>query len=115
MSRPVFLKIMEFLYTDRVTGLSMELAVPLLMAAEQYLLERLKCLCEDEIRKNISTDNVVHMFMAAHRYRALGLKDVCLEYILANLEATKKTQGFQELRGEPELLMEIIMRQGDAQ
>lgn len=106
---------MEFLYTDRVTGLSMELAMPLLMAAEQYLLERLKCLCEDEIRKNIATDNVVHLFMAAHRYRALGLKDVCLEYILGNLEATKKTQGFQELRGEPELLMEIIMRQGDAQ
>lgn len=76
MSHAAFVKIIEFLYTDSVGDLSPELAVPLLIAAEQYLLERLKCLCEDVIRKSISTENVVNLFMAAHRYRAAGLKEV---------------------------------------
>ena len=38
----VFLKVLEYLYTDSVIDIPPELAVPLLIAAEQYLLDRLK-------------------------------------------------------------------------
>mmetsp|Transcript_5128 Transcript_5128/g.7089 ORF Transcript_5128/g.7089 Transcript_5128/m.7089 type:complete len:496 (-) Transcript_5128:14-1501(-) len=110
VSHPVFIKVLEFLYTDTVEEISPEIAVPLLMAAELYLLERLKAICEDSIRKSITVDNVISIFMAAHRHNAEGLKEIGLDFILDHLESVKLTQGFQELKQEPELLMEIIMR-----
>ena len=58
MSYAVFLKILEFLYTDTVLEIPPDIAVPLLIAAEQYLLLRLKGLCEDAIRKGITCENV---------------------------------------------------------
>ena len=106
----VFLKMLEFLYTDSVTDITPQLAVPLLIASERYLLERLKGLCEDSIQKSITEANVVSIFMAAHQHNAAGLKEICLDFITANLEEVKHTQGFHELKAEPELLLEIIMR-----
>lgn len=111
MSHPVFLKLLEFLYTDDVEDLGPDMAIPLLIAAELYLLDRLKGICEDAIRKSITVHNVISIFMAAHRHRAAGLREIGLDFILDNLEEVKLTNGFQELKEEPELLMEIIMRQ----
>jgi hypothetical protein len=106
---PVFVKIIEFLYTDNVTDIAPDIAVPLLMAAERYLLGRLKGLCEDSIRKSITCDNVISLFMASHRHRATGLKEICLDFIIDNLDTVKKSRGFHVLKDEPDLLMEIIM------
>lgn len=105
----VFVKIIEYLYTDNVTDIGPDIAVPLLMAAERYLLGRLKGLCEDAIRKSITCDNVISLFMASHRHRAAGLKEICLDFIIDNLDTVKKSRGFHDLKDEPDLLMEIIM------
>lgn len=80
------------------------------MASEQYLLDRLKGLCEDAIRKSITVENVIGIFLAAHRHRAESLKDICLEFVLENLAAVKQAPAFQSLKEEPDVLMEIIMR-----
>merc|ERR1712224_800005 len=85
----VFMKVLEYLYTDSVIDIPPELAVPLLIAAEQYLLDRLKGICEDRIHKSITADNVISILMAAHRHRANGLKEICLDFILESLEAVK--------------------------
>ena len=107
----LYIKILEFLYTDMVTDIPPDVAVPLLIASEQYLLDRLKGLCEDAIRKGITVENVIPTFLAAHRHRAEGLKEICLEYLLEFLDEVKLQRTFAELKAEPELLMEIIMRQ----
>ena len=39
-------RILEFLYTDAVTDIDHDVAVPLLIAAERFLLDRLKGICE---------------------------------------------------------------------
>jgi N-acetylneuraminic acid mutarotase len=109
VTHSVFSKIIEFLYTDNVTDISSDIAVPLLMAAERYLLGRLKGLCEDSIRKSITVENVINLFMASHRHRAAGLKEICLDFIIDHLDTVKKSKGFRDLKDEPELLMEIIM------
>eukprot|EP00941_MAST-03F_sp_MAST-3F-sp1_P001790 g1790.t1 len=106
----VFLKILEFLYTDQIQTIEPEIAVELLIASERFLLARLKGLCEDSIRKRIMVENVISIFMAAHQHRALGLKEICLDFILSNLDEVKATKSFSDLKAEPELLMEIIMR-----
>jgi hypothetical protein len=85
VSHAVFLKVLEFLYTDTVRDVSLELGIHLLIASEQFMLDRLKALCEDNIRKEINVDNVIGILGASHRHNALGLKEIALECILKNL------------------------------
>jgi len=110
VSHAVFLKVLEFIYTDTVEDIGADIAVQLLMTAELYMLDRLKGICEQRIQKSITVDNVISIFLAAHRHNAEGLKDIGFNYIFEHLEEVKLTPQFQELKAEPELLMEIIMR-----
>eukprot|EP00939_MAST-03C_sp_MAST-3C-sp1_P004185 g4185.t1 len=105
----VFLRILEFLYTDQLTVRNTTLLVLLLSAAERYLLPRLKELCEDSIRRRIEIVNVVEIFMAAHANNASGLREICFDFIIDNLSLVKETEAFQDLKSEPDLLMEIVM------
>ncbi len=81
----VFLKVMEFLYTDTVSDVSLDVGIHLLIASEQFMLDRLKALCEEVIRREITVDNVIGILAASHRHNASGLKDIALEFILRNL------------------------------
>jgi hypothetical protein len=140
VSHPVFLKVIEYLYTDNVSELTWDISVPLLIASERFMLDRLKALCEDHIRKEITVDNVIGVLIASHRHNAIGLKDIALEFILRNLQDTSVKAGLsvschflnpfscnntrcvsyrvciisfrcaQELKSEPDLLVEIITR-----
>merc|ERR1712050_180109 len=94
---PVFLLLLEYIYTDQVGDISSDLAVHLLIAAERFLLDRLKALCEDTIRKSISIDNVVQIMMTAKAHRAEGLKDLCMDFIITHEEKIRNTAAFREL------------------
>jgi hypothetical protein len=106
----VFEAILEYLYTDTVRGMNVDMAVSLMIAAEQFMLDRLKAMCQDSIRKNINTENVVPILRASYYHRANALKEICLDFICAKSEEVKKTRGFTELVNEPGLLMELVMR-----
>mmetsp|Transcript_86146 Transcript_86146/g.241096 ORF Transcript_86146/g.241096 Transcript_86146/m.241096 type:complete len:295 (+) Transcript_86146:2-886(+) len=110
ISHSVFLLLLEYIYTDQVGEISSELAVHLLIAAERFLLDRLKALCEDIIRKAISIENVVAIMMTAKAHRAEGLKDICMDFIITNEEKIKSMPAFKELIQEPTLMYELLMR-----
>jgi len=110
IAHPIFLLMLEYIYTDQVGDISSDLAVQLLIAAERFLLERLKALCEDVVRKSISIENVVSIMMAAKTHRADGLKDICMHFIVSNEEKIKTTPAFKELIQEPALMYELLMR-----
>jgi hypothetical protein len=114
VAHPVFLLLLEYIYTDQVGDISSDLAVHLLIAAERFLLDRLKALCEDIIRKSISIDNVVQIMMTAKSHRADGLKDICMDFIITNEEKIKSTPAFRELIQEPALMYELLMRRKPA-
>merc|ERR1719499_2620526 len=110
VTHTIFLLLLEYIYTDQVGDITSDLAVHLLIAAERFLLERLKALCEDIIRKSISIDNVVQIMMTAKAHRADGLKDICMDFIITNEEKIKSTSAFRELIQEPTLMYELLMR-----
>jgi len=110
VSHPIFLLLLEYIYTDQVGEISSEIAVNLLIVAERFLLDRLKALCEDIIRKAISVDNVVSIMMTAKAHRAEGLKDICMDFIISKEEQIKTTAAFRELIQEPTLMYELLMR-----
>ena len=58
VSYEVFMKILEYLYTDTIQDLDTKLGIELLITSEQFMLDRLKALCEDIIRRDLNVDNV---------------------------------------------------------
>ena len=106
----VFEAILEYLYTDTVRGMNVDMTVSLMIASERFMLDRLKAMCQDSIRKNITIDNVVPILRASHVHNASALKDICLDFVCSRSEEVKKTRSFTELVNEPELLLELVMR-----
>ena len=115
VSHPVFLKVLEYLYTDTIRDLTWELSIPLLIASEQFMLTRLKALCQDHIRTRITVENVIGVFIASHQHNATGLKEIALEYIIMHLNDPAVVTGLSELKSEPDLLVEIITRHSASQ
>jgi len=110
MEHDIFLALLQYIHTDRVSAdvTNAEMAVKLLIAAERFLLDRLKSLCEDTIRKCICLDNVVSIMLAANAHRAEGLKEICLDFVVANEEALKPQ--FKQLLQDPQLMYEMLCR-----
>lgn len=115
VSHSVFSKVLEYLYTDSIQGISLELGIQLLIASEQFMLDRLKSLCEDLIRRDIDVNNVLDILVASHRHHASCLKDMALDFVLRNLNDPTIMTGLSELRQEPDLLLEIIKRNAGSQ
>eukprot|EP00547_Thalassionema_nitzschioides_P000425 CAMPEP_0194203698 /NCGR_PEP_ID=MMETSP0156-20130528/3401_1 /TAXON_ID=33649 /ORGANISM="Thalassionema nitzschioides, Strain L26-B" /LENGTH=561 /DNA_ID=CAMNT_0038929497 /DNA_START=35 /DNA_END=1717 /DNA_ORIENTATION=+ len=110
VSHTVFLKVLEFLYTDTVDDISLEIGIQLLIASERFMLDRLKTLCEDIIRRDIDVTNAIGILVASHQHNASGLKDIALEFILSHLNEPPIMLGLGDLKSEPDLLVEIIQR-----
>mmetsp|Transcript_22421 Transcript_22421/g.44006 ORF Transcript_22421/g.44006 Transcript_22421/m.44006 type:complete len:716 (+) Transcript_22421:238-2385(+) len=97
----VILALLEFLYTDEVQaltdGVDLNFALDLLAVADQFLVDRLKSLCEIAIQKSISIENVSMMFKTADQRQALSLRRRCFDFILKNFGEVIGTKGFVQL------------------
>jgi hypothetical protein len=55
------------LYTDTVSEVTWDMGMALLIASEQFMLDRLKALCQDRLRRDIAVENVIGVLIASHR------------------------------------------------
>ncbi|PVD22720.1 hypothetical protein C0Q70_15976 [Pomacea canaliculata] len=99
MTHEVFLTMMEFIYTNRVT-LSSKTAIDVLATALEYGLDDLKHLCEDYLVSSLDVDNACDRIQAAQTYRLDDLKRKTLEYIEENTKAVLESKGFEEISEE---------------
>ncbi|CAA3033603.1 ARM REPEAT PROTEIN INTERACTING WITH ABF2-like isoform X1 [Olea europaea subsp. europaea] len=81
----VFELMMRYIYTGSV-DVTLDIAQDLLRAADQYLLEGLKRLCEYAIAQDISVENVSLMFDLSEAFNALSLRHSCILFILENFD-----------------------------
>ncbi|XP_050236479.1 ARM REPEAT PROTEIN INTERACTING WITH ABF2-like [Mercurialis annua] len=81
----VFELMMRFIYTGSV-DVHIDIAQDLLRAADQYLLEGLKRLCECTIAQDISVDNVSLMYELSEGFNATSLKEACTLFILERFD-----------------------------
>ena len=100
-----------FFFENQVQAISqktvkVEFALDLLSVADQFLVEKLKMLCENSIQKSIDVDNVAHMLSTADQRQAHGLRKKCFEYILRHFGKVIGTQAFSEI-SKP-LLQEVL-------
>lgn len=81
----VFELMMRFIYTGSVE-INVDLAQDLLRAADQYLLDGLKRLCECTIAQDISVENVSLMYELSEGFNAMSLRESCILLILEQFD-----------------------------
>ncbi|CAI8614194.1 unnamed protein product [Vicia faba] len=81
----VFELMMRFIYTGTV-DVDLDVAPDLLKAADQYLLDGLKRICESVISEDISVENVSLMYVMSDTYNATSLKYSCILFILEQFD-----------------------------
>ncbi|XVF66689.1 hypothetical protein PTKIN_Ptkin10aG0057600 [Pterospermum kingtungense] len=92
----VFELMMRFIYTGSV-DVRLDIAQDLLRAADQYLLEGLKQLCEYTIAQDISLENVSSMYELSEAFHAISLRHTCILFILEHFDKLSTRPGHLQL------------------
>lgn len=92
----VYKAFLQYLYTDQV-NLKPEEAIGLLDLANAYCEASLKRICEQIIKKGITTENVAMLYAAAVKFEAKELEDFCFRFALNHMTAVAQTQAFSQL------------------
>ncbi|KAL5785491.1 hypothetical protein ACOSQ2_007883 [Xanthoceras sorbifolium] len=92
----VFELMMRFIYTGSV-DVTLDIAQDLLRAADQYLLEGLKRLCEYTIAQDISLENVASMYELSEAFHAISLRHTCILFILEQFDKLSARPGHSHL------------------
>ncbi|KAF9673910.1 hypothetical protein SADUNF_Sadunf10G0073000 [Salix dunnii] len=81
----VFELMMRFIYTGSV-DVTLGISQDLLRAADQYLLEGLKRLCEYTIAQDITLENIANMYELSEAFHAISLRHRCILFILEQFD-----------------------------
>ncbi|KAH9605604.1 hypothetical protein KSS87_018739 [Heliosperma pusillum] len=92
----IFELMMRFIYTGSV-DITSDIAQDLLRAADQYLLEGLKRLCEYTIAQDISLENVSAMYELSEAFHAVSLRQACILFILEHYDKLSVMPGHPSL------------------
>lgn len=82
-----------------------------LAAADRYVLERMKQLCENALWETIHVGNVAATLELADRHHCLQLRSFCIDYIASPkvLPGVLATDGYKELKLNCPLLVADIL------
>eukprot|EP00594_Rhizosolenia_setigera_P021143 CAMPEP_0178980024 /NCGR_PEP_ID=MMETSP0789-20121207/26237_1 /TAXON_ID=3005 /ORGANISM="Rhizosolenia setigera, Strain CCMP 1694" /LENGTH=793 /DNA_ID=CAMNT_0020670333 /DNA_START=181 /DNA_END=2560 /DNA_ORIENTATION=- len=125
---PIFLKILEYLYTDDIQDIfssspvssatlsAMDVesehimtTMELFVAADLFCIPRLKSLCETKMLETVTVDSAPNLLFLADQHHALSLKTKALQFILKHFESVSKTVAFENMaRSNIELVLEIL-------
>jgi leucine-zipper-like transcriptional regulator 1 len=105
---PIFLTILEYLYTDQVS-FSLSDAMELFEAADLFCIPRLKIMCEKRMLQSITVSNAAAVFHAADVHSAAALRQKAKKYILSHFEEVSKSTSFEEMgRKNIDLVFELL-------
>ncbi|KAJ6920466.1 hypothetical protein NC651_014146 [Populus alba x Populus x berolinensis] len=99
----VFELMMRFIYTGSVE-VNINIAQDLLRAADQYLLDGLKRLCECTIAQDISVENVSLIYELSEGFNAMSLREACILFILEQFDKLCTKPCFVPLRSHDKSL-----------
>lgn len=120
VSYPIFLAVLEYLYTDEVNYNNPAIAngysildgpcmMDLYVAADLFGMPRLQAMCEENILESMYAENASLIFHAADLYCAKSMRAKAMRYILDNFDAVSKTSTFEQLsQSNAELVFEIL-------
>ena len=102
--------LLTFIYTDSAPNVN-KLAMELLAAAEKYNISRLKAVCEAELAKSLTVDNVIDRLLESEKYRADQLKAAALHWIGKHAPDVVETTSWKSLCEEHPAWVTVICKQ----
>jgi leucine-zipper-like transcriptional regulator 1 len=106
---PIFLGILEYLYTDQLSSMPFHAAMEYFEAADLFCIPRLKTMCEKRMLQHITIENASSIFHAADVHSASGLRQKTKKYMLTHFEEVSKTTAFEEMgRQNVDLVFELL-------
>ncbi|XP_047084527.1 BTB/POZ and MATH domain-containing protein 2-like [Lolium rigidum] len=99
----VFKAMLHFIYTDSLPLVeesdAVVMAQHLLVVADRYNLERLKCICDATLRRYMDTTTTATTLALAEQHGCHGLKDACLKFLASpgNFKEVMASDGFVHL------------------
>uniref|UniRef100_A0AAY4ETK3 BTB domain-containing protein n=1 Tax=Denticeps clupeoides TaxID=299321 RepID=A0AAY4ETK3_9TELE len=108
LSLPEVLKeLVTFIYTGKVPNLQ-DMATELLVAADMYLLERLKRMCEDALCRSLTVENAVEILIFTDLHLTPNLREEAITFIKSHLFDIIETPGWESLQADhPHLIGEV--------
>jgi speckle-type POZ protein len=115
MEPAIFEALLHFVYTDSLPDAVADNTAAmqhLLVAADQYGLDRLRLMCEAKLCHGIDAETFATTLALADQHRCTLLKDACLRFVASGddaLGAVMKTDGFKHLIAScPFVAVEIL-------
>ncbi|KAF7104867.1 hypothetical protein CFC21_105731 [Triticum aestivum] len=122
MEASVFRALLSFIYTDSFpfmeedNGQEVEASENnLLVAADRYDVQRLKCICEEQLSEHICVRMVMSTLALAEQHHCQGLKEACFKFIQvqtpSSLQAVMATDGWDYVVSTyPSVLKELFAK-----
>lgn len=109
LERRTLVSVLEYVFTAETEPLNVEDALLLLHASGRFMMGRgLENLCSEFIGSHLTTENAVGLLLQAGAFKQV--KESCMKFIVSNFDAVKQLEQFQELKQDPDLLMELTRR-----
>ena len=102
---------LSFIYTGNISSqdISSEIVSELLTAADKYLLDHLKNICEDRLCSTLEVANCVEYLMLGDMYQTFKLKRMALRLVVENMDSIADTDVIKDLfKQKPELALEVM-------
>ena len=104
-------KLLEFVYSDKVTDLPPS-AADLFVAADKYLLPQLREMCQDSLILNLKPDNAADVLVLAYLHEAAILKVEAMNFVRDNMTKVAETEGWKIIMKEhPKIMHEILLKE----
>ncbi|KAL6843960.1 hypothetical protein ACP4OV_025633 [Aristida adscensionis] len=101
MEPAIFEMLLHFIYTDSLPGrfesYSAATTQHLLVAADQYGLDRLKLMCAEKLCKSVDVSTVVTTLALADQHHCQELKDACIAF-MSSPKVLRVVVGTDELK-----------------
>merc|ERR1711937_220267 len=104
---PVFLSILEFLYTGQLE-LRVDTVFQIYKSADQYLLDDVKSACRTFIHSSLNLEHALTLLENARSCKFMEIYQVCLSFVAAHASALLKSDEFLQLTEET--IMDLLDR-----
>eukprot|EP01132_Coremiostelium_polycephalum_P006081 gene6081-7577_t len=111
ISFATFLQVMEYLYTGSIANqanIQLEDSTLLFIAANRFMIPRLKLLCEKMIVKDINVDNLYSIFKLVDLYETTFLLGECVKYFSENFSRVVETNSILKIPCFRASLLDIL-------
>jgi len=104
----VFENLLQYIYTCEVLSTFHKMAKELLVAADQYEVDKLKELCEEKLISAIAVENCMDLLVFGEMYQVSKLKAKALKFVAQNIGNFDSNEWKETLMAYPSLMAEVM-------